>query len=82
VATVQFNLGTVPATFVRAEEAGSLTLASFDFEADSQGFIPSGDWAWGTPASDNGAGGQVTAGNGQFREMLGHRARRWRPADQ
>jgi hypothetical protein len=64
-ATVQFNLGTGPANFVRAEEAGPITLASFNFEADGQGFTPGGDWAWGTPASDNGAaGGQVTAGNG------------------
>jgi len=65
VATVQFNLGTGPATFVRAEETGVITLASFDFEADGQGFIPSGDWEWGTPDSDNGlTGGQVTGGNG------------------
>jgi len=65
VATVQFNLGTGPATFVRAEETGVITLASFDFEADGQGFTPSGDWEWGTPDSDNGlVDGQVTGGNG------------------
>jgi len=65
VATVQFNLGTGPATFIRAEEAGAITLANFDFEADGQGFTPSGDWAWGTPASDNGeTNGKVIGGNG------------------
>ena len=63
-ATVQFNLGTGLAGFVRAEETGAVTLASYDFEAGGQGFTPTGDWAWGTPASDSGVpGGQVTTGN-------------------
>jgi len=63
-AAVQFNLGTGPATFIRAEETGAIVLASFDFETNGQGFTPNGDWAWGKPASNNGVvGGQVTAGN-------------------
>jgi hypothetical protein len=49
--------------FVRAQNGGP--LVSFDFEADGQGFTPSGDWAWGVAASNNGlANGQVTGGNG------------------
>jgi hypothetical protein len=40
-------------------------VASFDFEADGQGFTPTGDWEWGMAASDNGLpDGQVTGGNG------------------
>ena len=64
VATVQFNLGTGHANFVRAEATGTITIAEFDFENDGQGFIPSGDWEWGTPASDNELpGGEVAGGN-------------------
>ncbi len=54
-----------PKNFVRAQDAGLISLAVFDFEADGQGFIPTGEWAWGVAASDNGfANGQVTGGNG------------------
>lgn len=63
-ATVEFNLGTAPANFVRAEETEQITLVSYNFEADGQDFMPSGDWAWGTPASNNGEpGGTITSGN-------------------
>ena len=64
VATVQFNLGTAPANFVRAEQVGAIAIAEFDFENDGQGFTPTGDWEWGTPASDNGEpNGEVIGGN-------------------
>jgi hypothetical protein len=54
-----------PRNFVRAQSTGPISLEVFDFEADGQGFTPSGDWDWGVAASDNGlADGQVTGGNG------------------
>jgi hypothetical protein len=54
---------TGPRNFIRGQDGGP--LVRFDFEADGQGFTPSGDWAWGVAASDNGlTGGQVTGGYG------------------
>jgi hypothetical protein len=61
-AVVRMSLGG-PRNFVRAQNGGP--LVSFDFEADGQGFTPSGDWAWGVAASDSGqTDGKVTGGNG------------------
>jgi hypothetical protein len=61
-AVVRMSLGG-PRNFVRAQNGGP--LVSFNFEADGQGFAPTGDWAWGVAASNNGlANGQVTGGNG------------------
>jgi hypothetical protein len=54
-----------PRNFVRAQIGG--LLASFDFEADTQGFTPTGDWAWGVAGSDSGQpDGKVTGGNGSI----------------
>jgi hypothetical protein len=64
-AVVRVTTLTGPRNFVRAQDTGPISLAVFDFEADGQGFIPTGDWAWGVAASDNGlVDGQVTGGNG------------------
>jgi hypothetical protein len=52
-----------PRNFVRAQIGGP--VASFNFEVDGQGFTPTGDWARGVAASDNGQpNGKVTGGNG------------------
>jgi hypothetical protein len=61
-AVVRVALGG-PKNFVRAQNGEP--VASFDFETSGQGFTPTGDWAWGVAASDNGLpGGIVTGGNG------------------
>lgn len=63
-AVVRMSLGG-SRNFVRAQSGGP--LASFNFEASGQGFTPTGDWAWGVAASDNGlVNGQVTGGNGSI----------------